>query len=269
MEEELTLIWKALADPHRRVILDLLKERPRTTGEICSLFEVSRFAVMKHLTVLEHAGLIVVRREGRERWNYLNAIPLQQIYERWLKPYEVQWAASLLRMKRYVETTGERKNEMTEQTIVHPALTLKHLEMEVPLKSTPERVFKALTHDVAAWWGAGLPYTYSEQGKLVLEPEVGKRFYEDWGNGDGVLFGTVTSVQKNTLLEIKGAFGLGGGVGLSQVRYELVPQEGTTLLKFSLQAMGEIREDFWQGGIQQVWQDLLEVRLRAYLEQNS
>src|SRR5690242_3565715 len=182
MEEEFTLIWKALADPSRRAILDLLKERPRTTGEICSLFEVSRFAVMKHLTVLEHAGLIIVRREGRERWNYLNAIPLQEIYERWLKPYEAQWARSLLRMKRYVETTEERENKVPEQTINKPAIEFMQIEMEISLKATHEDIFTALTQNIAAWWDE--EHCTYKQGKMILEPEVGKRFYEDLGNGE-------------------------------------------------------------------------------------
>ena len=75
-DDELTPIWKALSDPTRRRILDLLKERPRTTGELCDAFEeLSRFAVMKHLAVLEGAELVIVRPHGRERWNHLNTVP--------------------------------------------------------------------------------------------------------------------------------------------------------------------------------------------------
>lgn len=76
-----------------------MKEHPRTTSELSDLFEVSRFAVMKNLTILERAGLVVVRRRGRERWNHLNVVPLQRIYERWLRPYEAQWASTLLQLK--------------------------------------------------------------------------------------------------------------------------------------------------------------------------
>jgi len=90
-------VWKALADPSRRRLLDHLKEGPRTTGELAARFPVSRFAVMKHLAILERAGLIIVERQGRERWNSLNAVPLRQIYERWISGYADHWAASLLR----------------------------------------------------------------------------------------------------------------------------------------------------------------------------
>ena len=109
--DDLGPVWKALADPTRRRILDLLKDGPRTTGEVCEGFPVSRFAVMKHLTILEGAGLVLVDRRGRERWNHLNAVPIQQIYERWISGYQAHWAAGLLRLKRRVERPGHRRRD--------------------------------------------------------------------------------------------------------------------------------------------------------------
>lgn len=84
MSDDLDPVFKALSDPTRRKILDLLNEERRTTGDLCAAFELSRFAVMKHLTVLENAGLISVQREGRERYNQINAAPLSQLYDRWV-----------------------------------------------------------------------------------------------------------------------------------------------------------------------------------------
>ena len=105
VSEELTPVWTALADPTRRAILDLLRERPRTTGEIADEFPTSRFAVMKHLNVLESAQLIVVRREGRERWNHLNVAPLQALYDRWVKPYHAMWSSRMTKLKSELERT--------------------------------------------------------------------------------------------------------------------------------------------------------------------
>lgn len=99
-------VWRALADPTRRRLLDLLREGPRTTGALCARFPLSRFGVMKHLAVLERAGLVLVERRGRERWNYLNAIPLQQIHDRWISGYATFWAPALLRLKRRAEERG-------------------------------------------------------------------------------------------------------------------------------------------------------------------
>lgn len=79
------LVFRALADGRRRLILDLLKERPRTTGELCSSLEpLDRCTVMQHLGVLERAGLVVSKREGRTRMNYLDAMPVLAIQRRWL-----------------------------------------------------------------------------------------------------------------------------------------------------------------------------------------
>lgn len=104
MDDQWDAIWRGLGDSTRRRILDLLAERPRTTGELAKAFpELTRYGVMKHLTVLEKAGLVVVRREGKFRWNSLNPIPLRAIYERWLIRFMEPAAANLLALKRHVE----------------------------------------------------------------------------------------------------------------------------------------------------------------------
>jgi DNA-binding transcriptional ArsR family regulator len=79
-------VWNALAVPTRRRILDLLRERPRTASELAEPFPATRFAGMKHLAVLQKAGLVLRRRSGRERWNHLNAVPLRRGYDRSVKP---------------------------------------------------------------------------------------------------------------------------------------------------------------------------------------
>ena len=109
MDEDLEAVWKALADPVRRKILDLLRDRPRTTNGVAAAFLVSRFAIMKHLRILERSGLVLVERRGRERWNHLNAVPLRRVYERWISGYADLWAGSLLGLKRHVERTRARK----------------------------------------------------------------------------------------------------------------------------------------------------------------
>lgn len=98
------MIFKALADHRRREVLDLLKEAPKTTGELCDRFKkIDRCTVMQHLGVLEKAGLVIVKREGRRRWNYLNVVPIQEIYNRWISRYASSSAALLARMKREIE----------------------------------------------------------------------------------------------------------------------------------------------------------------------
>lgn len=97
-------VFKALADGRRRKILDLLKSDGRTTGDLCSRFpELDRCTVMQHLGILERAGLIIVRREGRLRWNYLNPLPIKEISDRWISPYASGAVELLARMKRDLE----------------------------------------------------------------------------------------------------------------------------------------------------------------------
>jgi DNA-binding transcriptional ArsR family regulator len=95
-----SLIWDALANDSRRQILDILKEKPRTTGEIAiRLKNLDRCTVMLHLKVLTEAGLVIAKREGKFRWNYLNVEPIQRIYERWLSSYAQPAATLLNRLK--------------------------------------------------------------------------------------------------------------------------------------------------------------------------
>jgi DNA-binding transcriptional ArsR family regulator len=95
-------------------MLDLLAERPRTTGELSAAFgKLSRFAVMKHLSVLHRAGLIVVTRQGRQRWNSLNPVPLREVLRKWVGQNEERWADGLLNIRDAAETDPgqDRSNE--------------------------------------------------------------------------------------------------------------------------------------------------------------
>src|SRR2546425_11697676 len=107
---QMDAVWKALSDPTRRAILDLLRQGPRMTTEIVDSFpEMTRFGVMKHLDVLRNAGLVNTREEGRQRVNSLNPVPIRQIHERWVSRYQDFWAHTLLRVKEDVKPPSERQ----------------------------------------------------------------------------------------------------------------------------------------------------------------
>jgi DNA-binding transcriptional ArsR family regulator len=98
------IIWKALSDPTRRKILDLLRDGPKGTTEIVEAFPaMTRHAVMKHISVLRDASLINTAKDGRKRENSLNPVPIRQIYERWMGPFAELWTSTLLRVKDDVE----------------------------------------------------------------------------------------------------------------------------------------------------------------------
>ncbi len=101
MQEE---VWKALADPRRRAILDLLSHEPRTTGQLCDAIpELDRCTVMKHLEVLTRASLVLVERHGRSRLNIINAAPLHDIVERWVSGHTARLAVTARRLKSFAE----------------------------------------------------------------------------------------------------------------------------------------------------------------------
>ena len=108
MAEDLDPVWKALSDPTRRTILDLLRAGSKSTTEIVEAFpDMTRHAVMKHIDALRTAGLVNTQEEGRRRINSINAVPIRQIYERWMGPFSELWSNKLLRIKDDVE--GRKK----------------------------------------------------------------------------------------------------------------------------------------------------------------
>ncbi|MEO6387208.1 MAG: helix-turn-helix transcriptional regulator [Croceibacterium sp.] len=108
IDDQLDAVFKALANTVRRDICDALKLRPLTTKQLCQSFpELDRCTVMLHLGVLEKAGLVVAVRKGRERFNYLDAMPIQAIHERWIGPHAAQAAGLLSLLKRDLEKENQ------------------------------------------------------------------------------------------------------------------------------------------------------------------
>ena len=100
-------VFKALADPTRRHLLDrLFAEDGRSLGELEADLEMTRFGVMKHLRVLEDAGLVVTRRSGREKLHFLNPVPIRLIHDRWIDKYTERRASALAELKNRLEETA-------------------------------------------------------------------------------------------------------------------------------------------------------------------
>jgi DNA-binding transcriptional ArsR family regulator len=103
-DKDMDAVFTALAHETRRRILDLLRDKPGSgVGEIAGSFDVSRIAIMKHLTILESAHLIVSQKDGRTRRLYFNAAPIQMIHDRWTDDYSGYWAGEITRLKYLAE----------------------------------------------------------------------------------------------------------------------------------------------------------------------
>jgi uncharacterized protein YndB with AHSA1/START domain len=120
-------VFRALADPTRRSLLDeLFREDGQTLRALEARLTMTRFGVMKHLRILEAAGLVVSRRRGREKLHFLNAVPIRLIHDRWTSKYAAPWTAALSDLKRDLEKTMEKV-------------------FEIYIKTTPERLWEAIT----------------------------------------------------------------------------------------------------------------------------
>src|SRR6476661_1457503 len=121
-------VFKALADPTRRGLLDaLFEEDGQTLGALEKRLPMTRFGVMKHLKVLEEAGLVVTRKRGREKLHFLNPVPIRLVHDRWVSKYAEPWAATLTGLKRRLE-------EKTMEKV-----------FEIYIKTTPEQLWEAIT----------------------------------------------------------------------------------------------------------------------------
>jgi uncharacterized protein YndB with AHSA1/START domain/biotin operon repressor len=132
-------VFKALADPTRRSLLDELFRRDgQSLSELEERFDMTRFGVMKHLRQLEEAGLVVTRRRGREKLHFLNPVPIRLVHDRWVSKYAVAWYAGLSGLKTRLESPVEKI-------------------FEIYIKTTPERLWEAITtHEIRQKYNFGV-----------------------------------------------------------------------------------------------------------------
>jgi uncharacterized protein YndB with AHSA1/START domain len=179
-------VFKALADPTRRSLLDeLFEEDGQTLSALEGRLAMTRFGVMKHLKVLEEAGLVVTRRRGREKLHFLNAVPIRLVHDRWVSKYAEPWAATLSNLKQTLEADMEKV-------------------FEIYIKTTPERLWEAITDSelrqkytfgvgIESDWSAGSRYAavhpasggeISEGENLEVDPphRLVQSFHALWGD---------------------------------------------------------------------------------------
>ena len=174
-------VFKALADPTRRALLDRLEERNgQTLAELCDGLDMARQSVSKHLAVLEDAGVVTTTWRGREKLHFLDAAPINAIADRWLSRYDRRRAEAVADLKTFLE--GSRMNEFVYTTYI---------------KTTPEQLWQALTDpaftgrywgvELSSDWQVGSPVswhfagvTMSDDRGVVVESDPPKRLAYHW-----------------------------------------------------------------------------------------
>lgn len=164
-------MFKALADDNRRKLLDLLHHHDgQTLSQLEAQFAMSRFGVMKHLQILEEAGLLTTQKVGREKFHYLNPVPIQHVYNRWVSKYAQPWTQALARLKDRLE--GDPMDEKPNHVF------------QTMIRTTPEKLWQAITDPeftfqyyfntrVDSTWTPGAAYTYSyPAGGVMVAGEV-------------------------------------------------------------------------------------------------
>lgn len=194
-------VFKALADPTRRFLLDWLFARDgRTLTELESEVDMTRFGVMKHLRVLEQAGLIVVRRSGREKLHFLNPVPIRLIHDRWIDKYRERQVSALAALK--AELEGTHMTTATE----HATMTEKSTTTQVYrvyIKATPQAIWDAITK--TEWTEK---YGYRGRLEFDLKPGGGYRAFatdamKQMGTPDVVVVGeTIEADPPRKLVQI-------------------------------------------------------------------
>ena len=156
------LVFKALADPTRRDLLDVLfQEDGQTLSALEERFSMTRFGVMKHLKQLEEAGLVVTMRRGREKLHYLNPVPIQLVHDRWVSKYAEPWASALSELKTRLESTMEKV-------------------FEIYIKTTPEQLWDAITNPE-------IRSKYHFGAQIASDFTPGSRFEMGHPGADGLL----------------------------------------------------------------------------------
>ncbi len=253
-------IWQALADPTRRALIDRLATGPRTTTQLTAGFAMSRFGVMKHLGVLERAGLVVARRQGRYRLNCLNLAPLHAIQSRWVPRRGALLAGAL---ERFSAHPGGHDMPDLAPT---PATGILDLALEWPVAASIQRAWEAFFGEPDRWWPAELRAT-GPGAVMRFEARLDGQLREENPGGGGVLWYRVFGLDPMRSVDLIGHLAARyGGPAASMLHVEWAPGEtdGSCLLKLTDSIVGRIGPGMRQS-VSSGWQSIIGEGLVAHL----
>lgn len=239
-QEDLDDVFRAIADPTRRRILDQLRSASLNTTALCEAnSSMSRAGVINHIKILEAAELIRVEQQGRQRINHLNAARLQGVYDRWLTPFEQMWTTRLGDLARAAESHANTVD--TEEQAMNTPVRVVEIIQQQSCAASPAQVWETLTRNVELWYVREFRDASSESLTLDLEP--GGTLFDHRAGGSGYALATVRGYTPERELILDGEFGVPGALyGRLVVALEQVDAT-TTTITFTNRAIGAIPDE--------------------------
>ena len=243
-------IWPALADPTRRLLIDRLAVAPKTTSQLCEGMPMSRFGVMKHLAVLERAGIVIARRHGRIRMNHLNVAPLRAIQGRWLSR----------RAERISDSIDRFANSFGEPAMTPDAsqTSVTDVALDWQINASVQQVWAALFERAEAWW----PTSHRagpEGSRMVFDARVGGTLREERDDGGGLIWYSVQALDPLRSVDLYGQLATRyGGPATSLLHLEITPgaTDGTTVLKLTDSVFGRVGPDM-RASLTSGWESII------------
>lgn len=244
--DDMDPVFKALADPHRRHLLDRLHERDgQTLSELQSYLPLTRFGCMKHLRVLEEAGLVTSQKMGREKFHFLNPVPIQRAYDRWVEKFARPWTRMLSGLKWNME---------------EPAVSAKPAHVyQIYIRSTPEQVWQAITDP-------DLTERYYFGTRIESDFRPGAPYIYRAADGTNMLDGEIVESDPPRRLVMTfrpGWTGQGDAAPVSQVTWEIEPYEDQSKLTLIHEGL-DLGSDLGKG-VRDGWAQILSA-MKTVLE---
>ena len=243
--DEMDPVFKALADPHRRHLLDQLFVRDgQSLTELQETLPLTRFGCMKHLRVLEEAGLVTSRKIGRERKHYLNPVPIQRAYDRWVEKYARPWTRML----------SDLKGSLEEPPMTG---TPAHI-YEIYIRSTPDRVWNALIDPEMT-----AQYYFGSRVESDFQPN--STYVYRGADGLPMLDGTIleSDPPRRLVMTFRPLFAQGEAAPLTRVTWQIDEDNGQSKVTLIHEGLGDMGE---QGlGIRDGWTRIISG-LKTLLE---
>lgn len=209
---------------------------------------------MQHLNVLEEAKLVLVKREGRQRFNFSNPSILRDLYIQWVNPLADHAAEAAQHLRNYAETHSEAIQNMNQENFRHVKI-----ELETRIEAPTDVVFRAMTEGYPNWW----PHKMNPEAKIYFETKLGGTFGEHWPDGGGVIYGTITLLDPGKKLTATnvGMFG-----DYTATNTETVTADGNaTIHRKSLHLWGDVSEEIVKM-LRDGSRQLIEDAMRSYCE---